>query len=156
MFLSRCLNDAKRNYWPTELEVAGIIWVVKKTRYMLESNLKAPVVVYIDHSAAVPISKQTTLNTASTDKLNLRLVRASQYLSLFNLELRYKAGKSNTVLDALSRLPQASNSISDHSEGVLDALYGHSDSWPELHSILPDTVSEVYYSTLVEMLDDFK
>lgn len=143
MFLSRCLNDAERNYWPTELEVAGIVWVVKKVRHMIESNRKPPTIIYTDHSAAVPISKQTTLNTTSTDKLNLRLVRASQYLSSFNLELRHKAGKSNTVPDALSRLPQAAKDrASDRSEGVLDALH------------LEPVVA--YHTTLVEMSDDFK
>ena len=93
---------------------------------MIESNLKPPVIVYTDHSAAVPISKQTTLNTTSTNKLNLRLIRASQYLSAFNLELRHKAGKSNVVPNALSRLPQASTTaaLSDQSEEALDALYG--------------------------------
>ena len=25
MFLSRCLNTAEKNYWPTELEVASIV-----------------------------------------------------------------------------------------------------------------------------------
>ena len=159
MFLSRCLNTAERNYWPTELEVAGIVWVVKKIRHMIESSLKPPVVVYTDHSAAVPISKQTTLNTTSTDKLNLRLVRASQYLSAFNLELRHKAGKSNTVPDALSRLQQTatstSSSLSDQSEGALDALYGSTEEWPEPPAIAATAVP-IYHATLVEMSDDFK
>lgn len=156
MFLSRCLNNAERNYWPTELEVAGIVWVVKKVRHMIESNQKPPVIIYTDHSAAVPISKQTTLNTTSTDKLNLRLVRASQYLSAFNLELRHKAGKSNTVPDALSRLPQASKApSSDESEGALDALYGHVDEWPAPPTLDVEPVA-VYHTTLVEMSDDFK
>lgn len=159
MFLSKCLNDAERNYWPTELEVAGIVWVVKKIRHMLESNLKPPIVIYTDHSAAVPISKQTSLNTTSTDKLNLRLIRASQYLSAFNLELRHKAGKSNTVPDALSRLPQAQGitQAPDRSEeGVLDALYGHSEFWPDPPTLLSPEVVPIYHATLVEMSDEFK
>ena len=155
MFLSRCLNTAEHNYWPTELEVAGIVWVVKKIRHMIESNLKPPVVVYTDHSAAVPISKQTTLNTTSTDKLNLRLVRASQYLSAFNLELRHKAGKSNIVPDALSRLPHEGTAVPDPSEGALDALYRHTDCWPK-PPILVTESAVVYHATLVEMSDDFK
>ena len=170
LFLSRCLNAAERNYWPTELEISAIVWVVKKTRHMIESNQKPPVIVYTDHSAAIPISKQTTLNTTSTDKLNLRLIRASQYLSAFNLELRHKAGKSNTVPDALSRLPQATKATSqasDQSEGALDALYGN----VEPQEVSPTMTSEtstsfpgmassgivgIYHTTLVEMSDDFK
>ena len=104
MFLSRCLNTAEYNYWPTKLEIADVVWVVKKIRHMIESSLKPPVIVYIDHSAAIFISKQTTLNIINTNKLNLRLIRVSQYLSTFNLELRHKANKSNVVSDALFRL----------------------------------------------------
>lgn len=104
LFLSKLLNNAERNYWPTELEVAGIVWVVKKIRHLIESTKALLVVIYTDYSAAVLISRQTTLITSSTDKLNLRLVRASQYLSSFNLAVRHKAGKSNIVPDTLSRL----------------------------------------------------
>ena len=37
IFLLRLLTTAERNYWPTELEVAGFVWVIKKTRYLVES-----------------------------------------------------------------------------------------------------------------------
>ena len=37
MFLSKLLNTAESKYWPTELEVTGIIQVIKKTRYIIES-----------------------------------------------------------------------------------------------------------------------
>ena len=140
MFLSKLLNTAERNYWPTELEVAGIVWVVKKIRWMIDSILAPPVIIYTDHSAAIPISRQTTLTISSTDKLNLRLVRASQYLSSFNLILRHKAGKFNVVPDALSRL-QASPIHISTKDGVLDALHSTTD---------------IYHTTLVEMSDDFK
>ena len=125
MFLSKCLNAAEKNYWPTELEVAGVVWVVRKARHMVDSTEKPPIIIYTDHSAAVPISRQTSLNTTLTEKLNLRLLRASQYLSAFNLELRHKAGKANIVSDALSRLPHNSEvSRNSRDEGILDALYG--------------------------------
>ena len=159
MFLSKCLNSAEKNYWPTELEVAGVVWVVKKTRHLIESSLKPPVVIYTDHSAAVPISKQTSLKTTSTDKLNLRLVRASQYLSAFNIELRHKAGKTNVVPDALSRLevkdPQPAG---DKEDGILDILYGNADIAEQADTVhyLPDVVPAVYHATLVEMADEFK
>lgn len=89
MFLSRFLADAERNYWPTELEIAGFVWVVKKT----------------DHSAIVDIVKQRSIvSTTSTMQMNLSLVRASQFLCQFNLDVRYKPGKENIAPDALSRL----------------------------------------------------
>ena len=159
IFLSKLLNAAEMNYWPTELEVAGIVWVVKKIRHLIESSQVPPVVVYTDHSAAVPISKQTTLTTSSTDKLNLRLVRASQYLSSFNLSIRHKAGKSNVVPDALSRLPADTVKIAEQ-QGVLDVLYGHADI-EDLDKVLllpsdRSYGSPIFHVTLVEMSDDFK
>jgi len=103
LFLSRLLTDAETRYWPTELEIAGIVWVVKKVRHMIEAA-KAATIVYTDHSAAVSIVRQTSLNTTAVEKLNLRLVRASEYLQRFRLDVRYKPGRQNTIPDALSRL----------------------------------------------------
>ena len=121
--------------------------------------MKPPVVIYTDHSAAVPISKQTSLKTTSTDKLNLRLIRASQYLSAFNIELRHKAGKTNIVPDALSRLevkdPQPAG---DKEDSILDILYSNADIAEQADTIhyLPDIVPAVYHATLVEIADEFK
>ena len=54
----------------------------------------------------------------------MRLVRASQFLRQFRLNIRYKSGKEHIVSDALSRLASANTSPvlpSDHLE--LDVLY---------------------------------
>ena len=48
--------------------------------------------------------KQMTLSSSSADKLNLRLVRASQYCSQFCLDVRHRPGRLNIPVDALSRL----------------------------------------------------
>ena len=155
MFLSKSINTAERNYWPTELEVAAIVWVVRKIRHMIEASEAPPVVVYTDHSAAVQISRQTTLSTSSTDKLNLRLVRASQYLSGFNLSIRHKAGKANVVPDALSRLQ--ADVASQEKQAVLESLYGNTlvlEESPYLYEAAQSV--PVYHTTLVEMSDDFK
>lgn len=104
LFLSRLLTEAESRYWPTELEVAGLVWVVKKIRYTIEATLLPTTIIYTNHSATVSIVKQTSLNTVSTEKSNLRLIRASEYLQRFRLDVRYKPGKTNTVPDALSRL----------------------------------------------------
>lgn len=156
MFMSKLLNTAESNYWPTELEVAGIVWAVKKIRHLIESSEVPPVIVYTDHSAAVPIARQTTLTTSSTDKLNLRLVRASQYLSMFPLSIRHKSGKSNIVPDALSRLPSTNVTLHEDSAGILDALYGCP---VESNTHGPPLVTEspvAYTSTLVEISDTFR
>ena len=120
LFLSRQLKPAETRYWPTELEMAGIVWVVKKIRHLIEASAN-PTVIYTDHSAAVGLVRQTSLNTASVEKLNLRLVRASEYLQRFRIEIRHKPGKANIVPDALSRL--ASRDYGTNSEeSELDAL----------------------------------
>ena len=120
LFLSRLLTEAETRYWPTELEVAGLVWVIKKIRHMVEATIK-PTIVYTDHSATISIVRQTSMNTVSTEKLNLRLIRASEYLQRFRLDVRYKTGKSNIVPDALSRL--ASREHNNSEESVLDALH---------------------------------
>ena len=119
LFLSRLLTNAETRYWPTELEIAGLVWVVKKIRYMIEAATQ-PTIIYTDHSAVISIVRQTSLNTTSTEKLNLRLIRASEYLQRFRLDIRYKPGKINIVPDALSRL--ASREYRPESEAVLDVL----------------------------------
>ena len=153
MFLSKMLNQAEQNYWPTELEVAGIVWIVKKARHMIESCKKSPTTIFTDHSAAVPISTQTSLSSSSTDKLNLRLVRASQYLSQFDLTVKHKSGKSNVVPDALSRLKAEPGKPLKDGTGILDSLLA------EAFSNAPRRDQEVpaaYHITLVEMSDSFK
>jgi len=131
--------------------MVGIVRVIRKIRHMVKST-EVP-------SAAVPICRQTSLTTSSTDKLNLRLVRASQYLSGFNLSIRHKAGKANIVLDALSRL-QADYAPPEKLE-VLDSLY---DTTVELcRGDLATRASpplseqaQSYHITLVEISDPFK
>lgn len=38
LFLSRLLTDTETRYWPTELEIAGLVWVVKKIRHIIEAT----------------------------------------------------------------------------------------------------------------------
>ena len=123
LFLSRLLTPAEQNYWPTELEIAGFVWVIKKVRHMVESS-KYPVRVQTDHSAILDIFRQSSIvSTTSTMRMNVRLVRASQFLRQFRLEVTHKPGKEHILPDALSRLASCSPSMlpDDHSE--LDALF---------------------------------
>lgn len=103
LFLSRLWKPAETRYWPTEMEVAGLCWVVRKIRHLFESS-KNPTVIFTDHSAALQIATQSSINTTSLIRMNMRHVRSSEYLNRFPLESRYKAGKINVVPDALSRL----------------------------------------------------
>lgn len=76
LFLSKLLTPAERKYWPTELETAALVWVVRKMRHMIEtSGQTKTTVIFTDHSATTTIAKQTHLTTTvNIDKLNLRLI----------------------------------------------------------------------------------
>ena len=102
-------TSAEQNYWPTELEIAGFVWVMKKVRHMIESS-RDPVVIQTDHSAILDITKQLSITSkSSTVRMNVRLVRASQFLRQFRLAVRHKPGKEHIIPDALSRLPSTNH-----------------------------------------------
>lgn len=80
LFLSKGLTDAELRYWPTELEMAGLVWLARKTRHIIQACTK-DVIVFIDHAAVIDITRKHCLTTTTyTDMLNLRLVRGAQYL----------------------------------------------------------------------------
>jgi hypothetical protein len=99
--------------------------------------------VFTNHSSLCNISKQSDIaTTTSTQKLNLRLVLASEYLSRFNLDVHHKPGKANVILDTLSRLSTGTKE-GDRSDDRLGEL---------------DVLSEAYYYTvtLVKIDPTFK
>ena len=125
LFLSRLLTDAETRYWPTELEIAGIVWVLKKTRHIVEVS-PGKTIVYTDHEFAFGIASQITMTTTSIDKFNLRFVRASDYIQRFNLDIRHKPGKQHIVSDVLSRLVSDNINASvarNSDEGEFDVLF---------------------------------
>ena len=157
MFLSRLLNSAETRYWPTEMEVAGIVWVLRKIRHLIESAA-LPTVIYTDHGAALGIAKQTTLTSSSTDKLNLRLVRASDYIQRFDLDIRHKPGRTHIVPDALSRLASLNTSESS-TEGELDALFtltGADTSHPEIDVLFTCSLVEMDAAFRQKILNGYK
>ena len=86
---------------------------------MIEATTTGVTIIYTDHAAAVGIVRQSSMNTTSTEKLNLRLIRASEYLQRFRIEVRHKPGKTNIIPDALSRLASRSYR-SETDESILD------------------------------------
>ena len=127
---------------------------------MVKFIKKPSTVIYIDHFAIISISRQISLTTSSTNKLNLRLIRAFQYLSIFDLSIRYKASKANIIPNALLRLQRNSASIVKNGLEVLKVLYNQtieviSDSRELLKELLKDS-SVSYYIILIEMFEDFK
>ena len=121
----------------------------------MKSTRRPSTVMYTNHFAAILISRQTSLTTFSIDKLNLRLVCAFQYLSMFDLFVRYKAKRTNIVPDALSRLQGSSIIIAKDNSRILKALHGQVEE-ERFIDFMRSEMSISYYITLVEMLEDFK
>jgi len=103
---------------------------------LIKSNKVLLITIFTNYALLVSILKKSNLITiVFIDKLNLRLVRAKEYLFKFLLLIRHKLSKANFVLNALSRLLivddlrlKAINSIvkiSPIKEGELDALFAY-------------------------------
>jgi hypothetical protein len=56
MFLRKMLSVAERNYWPTELEVACLVWTIRRIRHLVDAS-EHPTVVVTDHAATLRITK---------------------------------------------------------------------------------------------------
>jgi hypothetical protein len=103
MFLSKILISTKKKYWSTKLKMTNMIWIVKKIRHLIENSRKSLTIIFIDHFVLAEIIKQTFFTSFNTNKLNLRLIRASQYLFVLSIEIRVKLEKFHVILDAFSR-----------------------------------------------------
>ena len=87
-------------------------------------SFKHSIIIYTDHEANSTIVRQTKLITNSIDKLNMKFVKTSTYLSQFRFEVRHKFEKFNIILNALNRLfvkkKSVLNKINDDDESVLN------------------------------------
>ena len=153
MFLSRCLNEVKRNYWSIELKIIDIVWVIRKIRHMIKSIEIFSIIIYTNHFAIVFINRQTILTTFNSDKLNLRFVRVSQYLFDFNLSVKHKTDKVNVMSNALFRL-QIDVFIIDKID-VFESLYEHALKFTQTNLTLKTSLY-FHHVILVEMSNDFK
>jgi hypothetical protein len=121
LFLNRQLKSVEKNYWFIELKIADIVFIIRKIRHMIEF-FKKSIILFIDHESVLEIIKQISLLIISIDKLNLRLVRASEYIQRFNVIIKHKSRKQHIVSDALFRLASDNDeNISNSSE--LNALF---------------------------------
>jgi hypothetical protein len=144
--------------------MAGLVWVIRKLHYIIESNRLAPVTIFTDYSLLVSISKKSNLtSTVSIEKLNLRLVRVAKYFLRFQLDIQYKPGKANFVSDALSRLATVNNEkksdTKDSNKGELDALFAGNTSPDESireEFYIDFNENYIFTATLVEIEPAFK
>lgn len=79
-FFFRLLTFTEKNYWPTELEIAGFVWVNIKVRNLIQS-FRARVIIQTNQLAILDILQQFLItSTTSTMKMNLRLLRLLELL----------------------------------------------------------------------------
>ena len=122
LFLSRLLTNVETRYWLIELELADIVWVLKKIKHLIDFSKQRFTIIFTNHDATLDIAKQTSMITAFIDKLNLRLVRVSDYIQRFDFELRHKSDKQHIVFDVLSRLVSFNTDVALE-EDELDVLF---------------------------------
>ena len=124
MFFNRLLTSSELKYWSTELELTELIWIFRKIRHLIDFTNKSAI-IYTNHETFLTIVKQIFLSTSSTDKLNFRFMRASDYIQRFDLVIRHKSSKFHLVSDALFRLSIKTNTSNCHfeNEKKLDVLY---------------------------------
>lgn len=73
-------------------------------------------------------------------RINIQLVRASQFLRQFHLIVRHKSGKEHIIPDALNRRASANNLGYDPKYSELDALFVYHIT---LVQINPDLVKRI-------------
>ena len=90
---------------------------------MMKFIKKSLIVIYIDYSIIVLIFRQINFIILNIKKFNLRLMRVSQYLLIFDFFMRYKINKTNIVFDALSRLSKNFIIVIKDDSKILKTLY---------------------------------
>ena len=142
------LTGAKSRYWPTELKMAALVWIVRRIAHMIKSS-KYPTVIYTDHEANSAIAAETKFSIININKLNLKLIRASTYLSQFRLNIRHRSEKFNVISNAFSRLPIAKKKIKnilkiDAKDSDSDQIYAHNMSLIEMFKNFRKTLMKDY------------
>ena len=125
MFLNRLLILSELKYWSTKLKLTELIWILRKIRHLIDFTNKLAI-IYTNHEIFLAIVKQTSFSTSSTDKLNLRLVRTSDYIQRFDFVIRHKSNKLHLISNAFSKLSIKTNTTNCHLEKFekkLDVLY---------------------------------
>ena len=121
---------------------------------MIESSEYSSTIIYTNHSVVVSISRQINFITFNTNKLNLRLIRASQYFFDFNLQMRHKVDKFNIVSNVFFRLQ--TDVITTKKIDVLKTLYESSIDLCDEDLITKESAFLTCHIILIEMINDFK
>lgn len=84
---------------------------------------KSFVIIFTNYFVIISISRQISLITLNINKLNLRFIKISQYLSIFNLSIRHKIKKTNIVLNIFLYFQKDLATITKDDLEILKILY---------------------------------
>lgn len=104
---SRFLTDAESRYAVVELELAAVVWGVRKCGTYLTGLPHFELIV--DHRPLVPILNSKLLGEIE----NPRLQRMRMKLCAYSFTARWQSGKSHFISDALSRAPSQDPTAED-------------------------------------------
>jgi hypothetical protein len=100
-FFSEKLNESIKKYYVYDQEFYAIVQALRKWRHYL---LSMEFVLFIDHKDLQYINKQ--------GKLNQKHTKWVEFLKIYSFVLKHGSGKSNKVVDALSRRTALLNTMS--------------------------------------------
>ena len=116
---------------------------------MIET-FKYIIIIYIDHVVNSSITRQIKFINNNVDKLNMKLIRVSIFLSQFRLNVRYKSKRFYIILDAFNRL-SIKNIMFNDKNNVLDIENFY-------NNIINSKNDDIYIfnKNLITIFDDFK
>ena len=103
-FSKQCI-EAELRYWPIELEVACLVWVLKRIRLIILSNKSGKkVVILTNHLAIKGFCLTDVIKTSSPGKANFRLINLAIFINTFDFDIIYLPSRINIIANALSKL----------------------------------------------------
>ena len=132
MFASKKLTCAESNYSQTDREALAVVFGLNKFRYYL---LGRTFLLRTDHK---PLLGLFGKNKKIPENANARLTRWSIFLSQFQFDLVHKAGKTNFVADALSRLPiedEFSHHVPTEYANMIESLDSYQFSFEQIQEL---------------------
>lgn len=104
-------------------------------------SLRVYVIIQINLSAIFDTFQQfCILSTISTMRPNLQLIRVSQFLQQFKLDVKHKPGKKHIISNALSHLANINVSYSNPFNIQLDVLFTYNITLIEIY---PSLISRI-------------
>ena len=116
---SRFLTDTETRYAVIEVEMAAVLWAIRKCSTYL--TVQPHFELVIDHKPLVPI-----LNSKGIGEIeNPRLQRMKEKLTAYSFMARWQKGSLHSIPDALSRASVQDPSEEEAEEmGIADPLHG--------------------------------